>query len=155
MNALKVKGAGMCKTACERIPDVASYLARIHMKDHDKQGPALSRDFLDELIYHHQCSVPFENIEIYDDKTVPSLEIKDIYDKVVLRNRGGYCFELNALFSSLLVELGFDAYPCLSSEWDDIPHPPLHRATIVKLDDGLLNARSTGYTTKKRVTVLR
>lgn len=129
----------MFMTMCSKIPDVSRYLSRIHIEGYGEQGHSiLSREFLDELIYRHQCSVPFENIEIYDDKQVPSLEIEDLYDKIVLRNRGGYCFELNALFHALLVELGFDAYPCLTQEWETTPQPPVHQGTVVKLDNELL-----------------
>lgn len=125
----------MFMTAGERIPDVAPYLTRINLDAYVTHGiPAPSLSFLDELIYSHHCSVPFENIEIYDDKRVPSLDVEALFDKIVVRNRGGYCFELNALFSALLKELGFDAYPCFTQEWESTPQPPLHRATIVKLN---------------------
>ena len=40
-----------------------------------------------------------------------SLEIPDLLDKIVYRRRGGYCFELNALYKWLLEELG---YPVIS-----------------------------------------
>lgn len=132
------RGDWMFLTTRDRIPDVSAYLVRIGIKDEGGDGrPAPSLDFLNDLIYRHQCSVPFENLEIYDDKAVPSLKIEDLYDKVVRRNRGGYCFELNALFYSLLVELGFDAYPCMTQEWETEPLPPLHQATIVRLDGEL------------------
>ncbi len=36
------------------------------------------------------------------------MDIPDIYEKIVTRNRGGYCFELNGLFGWLLSEIGFD-----------------------------------------------
>jgi len=36
-----------------------------------------------------------------------SLELGALYDKIVTRRRGGFCFELNGLFGWLLRELGF------------------------------------------------
>ena len=36
-----------------------------------------------------------------------SLDLDDLADKVVTRRRGGFCYELNGLFSALLRELGF------------------------------------------------
>ena len=63
---------------------------------------------LDRLIWAHLTSVPFENIESFEEGKVPSLEIDDIYQKIVVNHRGGYCFELNKLFYKLLKTLGFD-----------------------------------------------
>ena len=54
----------------------------------------------------HLLSVPYENMDILAGKRL-SLDIDDLYDKVVMRNRGGYCFEVNALFGWLLSEIGF------------------------------------------------
>ena len=64
---------------------------------------------------------------------------KDIYEKIVVRKRGGYCFELNKLFYELLKSLGFRAIPvAVRILWnrEEIP-PVLHRATLVTLEDGI------------------
>ena len=37
-----------------------------------------------------------------------SLKTEDMFNKIVSRKRGGYCFELNGLFSWLLRSLGFE-----------------------------------------------
>lgn len=57
----------------------------------------------------HQChvqSVPFENLDIRFNRRL-TLDINPLFNKVVLRRRGGFCYELNYLFSQLLGELGF------------------------------------------------
>jgi N-hydroxyarylamine O-acetyltransferase len=36
------------------------------------------------------------------------LDIPSLYDKIVKRGRGGYCFEQNALFAALLVGMGYN-----------------------------------------------
>ena len=62
--------------------------------------------FLRELQSKHVMTVPYENLDII--RAIPlSLEKEALYDKIVLRHRGGYCFELNALFSALLEGLGY------------------------------------------------
>ncbi len=54
----------------------------------------------------HLMSVPFEDLDIQLGRPL-SLNLQDLYHKVVLSNRGGFCYELNHLFGSMLRELGF------------------------------------------------
>ncbi|WP_246258626.1 arylamine N-acetyltransferase family protein [Kroppenstedtia pulmonis] len=61
---------------------------------------------LHELQEQHLYTVPFENIDIQIGKPI-ILDPDTIYDKVVLNRRGGFCYELNSLFGSLLRKLGF------------------------------------------------
>ncbi len=65
------------------------------------------KDTLRELQKAHMFRVPFENLDIHNGKYF-SIDIPSIYDKIVIRNRGGFCYELNGLFYWLLDELGFD-----------------------------------------------
>ena len=91
----------------EPLPSVEAYLARIGI-DGAKE-PTLA--FLDELVYAHQCSVPFEDLDICEKHAEISLDIAALFDKIVTRRRGGYCFEQNALFASLLRALGSRCRP--------------------------------------------
>ena len=59
----------------------------------------------------HLCSIPFENLEVFDAGRIPSLRSEDIYEKIIVRKRGGYCFELNKLFYELLKALDFRVIP--------------------------------------------
>jgi N-hydroxyarylamine O-acetyltransferase len=54
----------------------------------------------------HMLAVPFENLDIHLGAT-NVLDPGHVYDKIVRRRRGGWCFELNGLFALLLEELGF------------------------------------------------
>lgn len=95
-----------------------------------------TRAVLDELIYAHQCSIPFETIDMYQCTKAPDLKLARVFDKIVTRHRGGYCYELNALFEQLLTSLGFNARPCLcravcgQTEKDPINH----RGILVAID---------------------
>ncbi len=82
--------------------DIASYLRRI-----EYAGPlAPSPETLRAFHYAHLLTVPFENLDI--SRGVPIvLDEEDLFDKIVVRRRGGFCFELNSLFAALLRELGF------------------------------------------------
>lgn len=81
---------------------VHQYLNRIGY-----QGPVeATRDVLFQLQRQHLLTVPYENMDILLGVRL-SLEIDDLYDKIVVRGRGGYCFEVNALFGWLLEQIGF------------------------------------------------
>ena len=81
---------------------IEKYLERINYKG----DLSVSYDTLSNLVYCHFTSVPYENLDILNHLPL-SLEIPAIYDKIVNRHRGGYCFELNALFNWLLKSIGF------------------------------------------------
>ncbi len=120
----------------QRKMDPQAYLARIHW--HGDCSPTLEN--LNGIIYAHQTHVAFENMDsCYYGKPV-SLETEDIYEKVVERKRGGYCFELNGLLCWLLNELGYHAWNCMVKivERDPVgPVPVMHRGIIVEIEQDL------------------
>lgn len=87
-----------------------------------KESELSVQDYLDRINYHgpidltfktlsaiqeaHLSSVPYENLDILAGKHL-SLSPESLYDKIVIRRRGGYCFELNGLLAWLLKKLGF------------------------------------------------
>lgn len=117
------------------IPDVPEYLRRIGLTE----APPFSLAGLDALVWAHQTHVPFEDLNSGWLGLPVSLEIPELYDKVVLRRRGGYCYELNALFTRLLADLGFDARSvfCRVVRGRDFLPPCAHRAVVAALEDGL------------------
>lgn len=63
---------------------------------------------LHQLMLHHLARVPFENVGIHYSKThILSLALDDLFDKIVVRSKGGYCVELNAFFAAILRGLGY------------------------------------------------
>jgi len=60
---------------------------------------------LTEIMRCQLFSVPFENLDVQAGKIV-SLVPEDIVEKILLRKRGGYCYEVNGLFAMALQELG-------------------------------------------------
>ena len=82
--------------------DVESYLRRIEYDGPRQPSSATLRG----LHRQHLFTVPFENLDIAL-KTPIWLDLALLYDKVVRRNRGGFCYELNGLFCELLIALGF------------------------------------------------
>ncbi|WP_284640623.1 arylamine N-acetyltransferase family protein [Paenibacillus silviterrae] len=103
-------------------PEIQAYLERIGY-----HGPLeCTANVLAELQERHLHTVPYENLDILRKKPL-SLEVKDLYEKIVVQRRGGYCFELNALFGWLLKELGFPVTNLFARFWRDEPNPPPKR----------------------------
>jgi N-hydroxyarylamine O-acetyltransferase len=51
-------------------------------------------------------AVPFENLDIHLGRSI-SLDLVTIFEKIVTRRRGGFCYECNGLFAELLASLGY------------------------------------------------
>lgn len=121
----------MIEELYQPIPDLDAYLERIGMQLREP-----TREYLDELIYAHQCTVPFDDLDVHDKHQVPSLGVADLFEKIVVRKRGGYCFELNGLFGALLRALGYEVVPCMARViFRPNPHPLItHRANIVEIE---------------------
>ena len=115
------------------LPDRDAYLERIEIECVRDLTPA----FLDELIYAHQTHIPFEDLDVYEKHLEPSLAVADLFDKIVLRKRGGYCFEMNGLFAALLRDLGFDVQAGMARVYlRPDPHPIIsHRVSFVRFGD--------------------
>ena len=60
---------------------------------------------LADLHLAHLLAVPFENLSIHSNERI-QLDVDWLFDKVVTRRRGGFCYELNGLFAELLRALG-------------------------------------------------
>ncbi len=94
-----------------------------------------TKDCLNQLMWAHLTHIPFENLDVYEGR-IPSLNPDDLHDRIVVRKRGGYCFELNGLFFCLLKALGFDLYATgVRLTWrKPCRQPVLHRGSIVRLE---------------------
>jgi len=66
-----------------------------------------------------------------------SLEIKDIINKIVINNFGGYCFEHNKLIHDVLESLGFNVRAIVARVVNnqDIDTPRTHRITLLEQED--------------------
>jgi N-hydroxyarylamine O-acetyltransferase len=81
---------------------VQQYLARIGA---DWNGRA-DADSLRELQLRHLLAVPFENLSIHLGEPIVLAE-QPLVEKLVVRRRGGFCYELNGAFAALLSALGY------------------------------------------------
>src|SRR5580704_1224941 len=82
--------------------NVPAYLARISYNGSlEPTAETLSR-----LHLAHLYAVPFENLDIHLGRKITCDESR-FFHKIVGLHRGGFCYELNGAFASLLRELGF------------------------------------------------
>lgn len=82
--------------------DTKAYFERIGYR-----GPTRpSVDVLRRLHRRHLLSIPFENLDIHLHRPIILGEAA-FYDKIIEHRRGGFCYELNGSFASLLKRLGF------------------------------------------------
>jgi len=108
---------------------IAPYLARIGCA-----GPVRpTAETLRALQSLHNESVPYENLDIMHGVPL-SLEIPTLYDKVVTRCRGGYCFELNGLFAWLLRRVGYGVTEHFARYLRDEPALPMRRHRVLLVE---------------------
>ena len=111
--------------------DQAAYLRRIGLDEPvspDEKGL--------ELITRAQgFSIPFENFDILLGRGI-SLAAADIFNKLVMSPRGGYCFELNNLLLMALQHFGFEARPLLARvHLRGTPTARTHQLILVTIND--------------------
>lgn len=111
--------------------DIKKYLERINYV-----GPINPTfEVLSKLQVLHLLNVPFENLDIHNNIKI---DLTNLFNKIVVRKRGGFCYELNGLFYELLKEIGFtikmvsarvyDSKGCYGEEFD-------HMALIGTIED--------------------
>jgi N-hydroxyarylamine O-acetyltransferase len=90
---------------------------------------------LRELHLLHLQHIPYENVDVYCHLGI-KLDQDALTRKILLRRRGGYCFEQNGLFHLALMELGFRCRPNMARVHRNRPEPGgrTHHINLVELD---------------------
>jgi N-hydroxyarylamine O-acetyltransferase len=84
--------------------DLERYLRRIGLAT---RGARPTAKLLARVHQAHVTTIPFENLDPHRGVPV-SLEPESLFEKLVCRRRGGYCFEQNLLLKGALQSLGFE-----------------------------------------------
>lgn len=66
-----------------------------------------TQQVLRDVHHAHLLAIPYENLDIQLGRHL-WLDVEKIYDKIVNRRRGGWCFEMNSLLAWAFSEMGFD-----------------------------------------------
>lgn len=115
--------------------DRKSWLTRIGY-----DGPlSPTLDGLNRLIQAQAYAIAYESLDIMLGRT-PQLDVESLQNKMVRRNRGGYCFELNMLFRTGLRSIGFEV-TSLQGRFVrglaiDAQRPAIHMVLQVNLPEG-------------------
>jgi N-hydroxyarylamine O-acetyltransferase len=88
---------------------IEPYLNRIGLST----MPRVSEAGVQRLHHAQFYTIPFENLDIQLGRGI-DLSPDALFTKLVLRHRGGYCFELNGLMLMALRAFGFNARPLLA-----------------------------------------
>jgi len=83
--------------------DIDAYLKRLEITI-DVEN---SLKTLQNLHRAHAFTIAFENFNVHLKRPIP-LDKENLFQKLIVEKRGGYCYELNTLFSFLLQEIGFN-----------------------------------------------
>ncbi|MBR3929654.1 MAG: arylamine N-acetyltransferase [Clostridia bacterium] len=114
---------------------IKAFLNRIGM---DEKAPvSIDLDFLGRIQTACVTRIAYENLDILAGKPL-KLDADALFEKIVVRGRGGYCFELNGLLSGMLAEMGFSVTERFARFLRGEREIPMrrHRVTVVSLPDG-------------------
>ena len=113
---------------------VMEYLERIGIP---KDQVTYDLGSLKILQRNHLLKVPFENLDIHWKRPIV-LDTEKFFEKIVVKGRGGFCYELNGSFNELLRSLGFETYLVSARVFSGVEngHGPEfdHAAMIVRLN---------------------
>ena len=110
---------------------VKSYLDTLNI---DHQIKTL--EDITKLIKAHIKTFCFSSLKVLLKEEI-SLELDNIYEDIVVKKIGGYCFEHNKLMYEVLKELGFDVTHCIArvvNNTDNMP-PKTHRFTLLDFEN--------------------
>ena len=115
--------------------DLDAYLRRIGHAG--ERSP--TADVLRAIAHRHAMAIPFENVTVLT-QGAPDLQLTALEDKLVLRRRGGYCYEQNSLLGAMLAAMGFTVHAHSArvryGVAPDVVTPRSHMVLRVELPDG-------------------
>jgi N-hydroxyarylamine O-acetyltransferase len=109
--------------------DLDSYFKRSNYKGSTEASEGTLRD----IHIAHTLNIPFENLDVFYRKPI-LLDGASLHKKIVKERRGGYCFEMNGIFSLVLQEMGFKVTNLLARVTIDGIHytTKTHQAILVE-----------------------
>jgi N-hydroxyarylamine O-acetyltransferase len=115
--------------------NIEAYLERIGYRGSTKP----TAEVLKSMHRAHLLTVPFENLDIALGVPI-ELDLDAFFEKIVVRRRGGFCYELNGLFGWLLRELRFPVAMLSARVLDGGRIGPDfdHMLLLVRLEDRLI-----------------
>ena len=111
---------------------LADYLTRIRFEGNVEP----TYDCLSSIHRRHAFAIPYENLDVQLGRKL-DFDIERIFEKLVMRPRGGWCYETHMLLDWALKEIGFDVIQVTAGihrdeRGDDILGD--HTAILVRLE---------------------
>ncbi len=114
--------------------DFNAYLTRIAFSG---KVESLQADIatVSQLMQLQMGTIPFENLDVQAKKIV-SLVPEEIVDKILYRQRGGYCYEINGLFAMVLqhLDIPYQLVACRPMNYP-VRRPKTHMALVITLHE--------------------
>lgn len=115
--------------------DLDAYCARIGYA-----GPRVATlDVLRDIHFAHSTMIPFENLDALAKRPI-RLDMASLQKKLIAGRRGGYCFEVNALFVAALRAIGFEVTTLIGRvRWKapvEVETNRSHMLSVVDLPEG-------------------
>lgn len=121
--------------------ELKAYCERIGL---ELSGNESETERLKKIHLHHITHIPFEAIEPYMNREV-GVEPGQVFEKMVVHGRGGYCFEHNSLLCAALNAAGVKTYGVLARvAGQDGFGSHSHRMNIAEAD-GVRYVADVGY----------
>ncbi|MBV1910661.1 MAG: arylamine N-acetyltransferase [Kangiellaceae bacterium] len=116
---------------------IEAYLKRISFQGELKSD----HETLQHLHKAHMQSIPFENLDIPLGQKI-RLDFPSLFEKIIANKRGGFCYELNYLFSTLLAASGFKVKLLAAQVYDGdkLGKPFDHQLLLVVCENNVLIA---------------
>lgn len=118
---------------------LSKYLQRLKLDPALYQEPEATIDKLRILQEAHLAQIPFENLSQHGcPHPATVLDLHQTADKILNQHRGGFCFEVNGLFSELLIQLGYTVGRVPAHVYRNATHyveVPTHMILMVSCED--------------------
>lgn len=110
---------------------ISEYFKRIKYEG----GTEINLENLKTLQQNHLFNIPYETLDQMNGVPL-SLAPEDVYNKIILGKRGGYCFETQGLLCYLLRSLGYDVVQFAGRFMNEPNTVQMrrHRILVVSLD---------------------
>ncbi len=133
MSVAKGRYAGPMTADFKPLSGLPEYLARIGLE----AAPSVDPYGLARLQEAHRRAIAFENLDIPLGRPI-RIDSESVFEKLVRKRRGGYCFEQNRLFCDMLTDIGFVNRPLLARVRLGLPEgvtpPRTHMLLLADLD---------------------
>ncbi|MBQ6677569.1 MAG: arylamine N-acetyltransferase [Clostridia bacterium] len=115
--------------------DIKAFFRRIGLPE--GTPVSASYEFLRDVQYNAVLKIAYENLEILEGKPL-ALDADSLFDKIVTRGMGGYCFEVNGLLSRFFKDCGLEVTDYFARYLRGEPEIPMrrHRVMSVRTPEG-------------------